>query len=536
MRIGVGINLARVGVLGGDFGVGLGPGGLGVQAAAYLGGIEPYHYADFITNRMLYAGADVGNVTQATGYSFSRASTGYYTNADGTLTSFASGALRRGDRGVLIEGARTNLALWSRDFTNAAWVKVNVTPALDQIGVDGTANSASSLTATAGLGTALQTVISTSAARATTCYVKRITGTGAIEFTSDGIAYTDITSSLSTGSWFRALVTGTITNPVIGFRITTSGDAIAVDFAGLESAAFPSSPIVTVAAAATRAADVLTYTVNTTAQIQAAVASQPEATKGAWTQVTATATISGEDVSLSGGAGFPAAGRSITGLTVGNWYAASVNVTAVSGNQSFEYRNSATPGGGSRVVAQPFNTTGVKVLLFRAEAGNNIEVRGDGGTSTVSFTSLSVKEVPANSLTLYPLSLWAEFERAIDSGGAETVVAMNAPRAEIGVSGGDIIEAFLSASPNSGYATVSGAVSVGSVTKTVVRFAENDVRAARAGTLSSADTSVSAASSPSTLQIGARADGAGSQLFGYIRRAAIFNSALTDAQLQTVST
>jgi hypothetical protein len=209
---------------------------------------------------MLYAGADVGTVAGGTGYSFTRASDGYYENADGTLTLFGSGALRRGDRGVLVEGSRTNLALWSRDFTNAAWVKVNATAALNQVGVDGTVNGASSLTATAGLGTVLQTVVSLSAARATTCYVKRITGTGTIEFTSDNISYTDITSSLSTGSWFRAVVTGTITNPVIGFRITTSGDAIAVDFAGLESAAFPSSPIITTSAAATRAADLLSYT------------------------------------------------------------------------------------------------------------------------------------------------------------------------------------------------------------------------------------------------------------------------------------
>lgn len=240
--------------------------GLSLQAiaTAYLNGIEPYHYADFINNRMLYASEDVGTVAGGTGYSFTRASEGYYENSDGTLTKFASGALRRGGRGLLIEGARTNLALWSRDFTNAAWVKVNVTPALDQIGVDGTANGASSLTATAGLGTVLQTVVSLSAARATTCYVKRITGTGTIEFTSDGIAYTDITSSLSTGSWFRAVVTGTITNPVIGFRITTSGDAIAVDFAGLESAVFPSSPIATTTASATRAADDLNYTAGVT--------------------------------------------------------------------------------------------------------------------------------------------------------------------------------------------------------------------------------------------------------------------------------
>jgi hypothetical protein len=233
----------------------LGPGrssalSLDLQRLASYGASDAW---DFVADQYIRAG-----VASPSGLTVTRASSGYAETSDGRLVEFGANVLRRTDKGVLVEGSRTNLALWSRDFTNAAWVKVNVTAALDQVGVDGTANGASSLTATAGLGTALQTVISGSAARAATCYVKRITGSGTIEFTSDGISYTDITSSLSTGSWFRALVTGTITNPVIGFRITTSGDAIAVDFAGLESAVFPSSPIVTTTASATRAADQVT--------------------------------------------------------------------------------------------------------------------------------------------------------------------------------------------------------------------------------------------------------------------------------------
>ena len=82
------------------------PAFLAYSAKTYLGGVAPYHWLDFVDNRALYAGADVGNVTGATGYSFSRASQGYYTNSDGTLTLFGY-----------------NLCLQSETFENATWQK-----------------------------------------------------------------------------------------------------------------------------------------------------------------------------------------------------------------------------------------------------------------------------------------------------------------------------------------------------------------------------------------------------------------------------
>src|SRR4029450_7617101 len=91
--------------------------------------------------------------------SITRASTGYVTNSDGTLTSFGTNTLRIGNgTGLLVEDARTNLVLRSRDLTNASGTKGNATAALDQTGPDGSANSASSLLATAGNATALQSI------------------------------------------------------------------------------------------------------------------------------------------------------------------------------------------------------------------------------------------------------------------------------------------------------------------------------------------------------------------------------------------
>lgn len=191
--------------------------------------------------------------------STTRASTGYAQTAGGILIPFASNVPRITDQGLLVEEARTNVVLWNRDLTNAAWTKSNVTAALDQTGADGTANSASSLTSTAGNGTVLQAITLGSSARFQSAYVKRLTGTGTINMTLDnGATWTAI---VPTASWTKLTVpTQTLANPTVGFRIVTSGDAIAVDFVQNENGAFATSPILTTTASATRAADVITLT------------------------------------------------------------------------------------------------------------------------------------------------------------------------------------------------------------------------------------------------------------------------------------
>jgi hypothetical protein len=184
-----------------------------------------------------------------------------YFDAAGNLVIAAAGEWRidhdpitRERRGLLLEPGRTNIALKSRDFTHAAWVKTNINAARDVAGIDGTSNTASRLTATAGNATALQAITSTSAGHVTSFFVQRITGTGVIEITqNNGATWTAITL---TASWQRFIIpVATITNPVIGFRIVTSGDAIAVDAVQCEVGAFATSFIITSAAAVTRAAD-----------------------------------------------------------------------------------------------------------------------------------------------------------------------------------------------------------------------------------------------------------------------------------------
>jgi hypothetical protein len=197
---------------------------------------------------------------------FTRAYESIFTGPDGLLKTAGNGApvfdhdpITRACLGLRIEEQRINRLLHNRDLTQAAWVATNITPAKDQIGADGVSNSASSIASTAGNGTILQTITSASAARATSAYVKRITGSGAIEMTQNG--GTTWTAVTVTGNWTRVSIpTATVTNPVVGFRIVASGDAIAVDYVGCEDGSFITSPIATGAATATRSADVASIT------------------------------------------------------------------------------------------------------------------------------------------------------------------------------------------------------------------------------------------------------------------------------------
>ena len=155
--------------------------------------------------------------------------------------------------GLLIEGTRTNLGLHSNDHTNAAWVKTTMTTAKTSTGPDGVVNSATRLTATGANSLSVQTVISASATRAYSVWIRRITGTGNIQLVVDGVTFN---TKAITGSWARYDISqAAVTNPVFGIRIVTSGDAIDVYGNQLESAAFPSSLIPTTTIAVARTDD-----------------------------------------------------------------------------------------------------------------------------------------------------------------------------------------------------------------------------------------------------------------------------------------
>lgn len=252
-------------------------------AVVAINGQCPSTSADF--TRGIYWAKGYGYVPSSALFSVTRAQTvnSYAATSSGLLVPFAANTLRVTDLGVLVEEARTNVATWSRDLTNATWTTSNIAVAKDQIGADGAANSASSILASAANGTILQSITLASSARFQSVYMKRLVGSGEIDMTTDnGATWTRVDSTITSTGYTRVSIpTQTLANPIIGFRIVTNGDKVAVDFTQNENGTFWTSPIPTTNAAVTRNADVITSAGKLTTAIQKS--SVAIAVKALWT-------------------------------------------------------------------------------------------------------------------------------------------------------------------------------------------------------------------------------------------------------------
>ena len=735
-------------------------GGLLTQATSYLAGIEPHHWFDFVNNRALYAGADVGAISNATGYSFSRASAAYYTNSDGTLELFESGQLRmkrtadaghnlllqsqtfdnaswtksgatatansatapdgtntadlfvtsgggsgssyirptiavsvmpgaaytftcyakknagsdrivlrfegdfvsaaveiqfdlnagtvitsppggitasiesaangwyrcavtvaaafatgsggnvwlractsagsltvpldgtlsyaiwgaqlnegssatayvattttpvyaprQGDRGVLIEGARTNLLLRSQEFDNASWTKngagTAIAPSVTAdagAAPDGTMTadrvqfSLNGGTATADVSDLRQNLATTAVAHTFSFWIKSFDGSSTYQMLvrdTNGI----VNQLAVTGTWTRYVLTATYaaTTTALGIGIrggqtpTNSNTAdVLIWGAQLEAGAFPSSYIPTVAASATRAADVLTCTLNSTEELAAAAAASPElvGASSVGTAIPAKVTYEGAGrITLVGASSGEAAAITLsdTNAVPGVTYIWTVTVHSLSGDSFTLLKPSS---GNFGQIAAPGTYSFVDTATGTSDLVRIIEWVG---TLTDLDVTVSVKEVPAEQTALYPLSLWAEFERAVDTGGDEGLLQIDAgsnnDRAWLKVLGSTDIPVIDVTAGNVGQGTPGGssAAAIGVTYKFAGRVQTNSLRTALDGTLGAEDTLATLPATGDTLRFGTRA-AATNPSFGYIRRAAIFSSALSDAQLQTVTT
>jgi hypothetical protein len=195
-------------------------------------------------------------------FNVTRGTTATRVNASGLVEVVASAIPRLdyplggGCPALLVEPSAENLALHSRDLTNAVWSGTTVTTTKNAVGADGVASGATTITATAASGRVLQALSHASQSRVFSAYIRRVTGTGAIQLTTNGGTNWD-TVTITSGYTQVASVARTVASGTVGIRLAVSGDVIEVDFTQGEVGPVATSPIPTTAGTGTRNADVI---------------------------------------------------------------------------------------------------------------------------------------------------------------------------------------------------------------------------------------------------------------------------------------
>lgn len=193
-------------------------------------------------------------------FTVSRNTTATRVNSSGLIESVASGVPRidwlgQSCPGLLVEASGQNQALWSRDLSvSGTWAASGITAVRNAVGADGTASGATTLTATAASATITQNISHASQSRIFSAFMRRVSGTGQIQLTTNGGTNWQ-TVTLTTA--FAPFNSGaqTVASGQVGIRMIASGDVIEVDFTQAEVGPIATSPIPTTSGAVSRAAD-----------------------------------------------------------------------------------------------------------------------------------------------------------------------------------------------------------------------------------------------------------------------------------------
>lgn len=323
---------------------------------------------------------------------FTRATTAWTKLSTGLWASVASGSARScylgadttvgAYGGYFAEGAGIQLVTPTasiRDMSDASWAKVTITAAKTSTGIDGAGSSCSRVTATAGNGTILQTLVAAASNRTYSCFIKRITGTGEIDISEDGTTWTDITSQINSATFTRVSITVSQLNAAFGLRIVTNGDAIDVDFNQFEAGAFATSPMATAGAA--RNTDVLNYAYAGNADTATGAAYAELSTL--WTAANAAA----NDVAIS-------IGNAAAGWLFGNTPDASTIIATLDGTTTVKKTGLTNMNTASRKRACSWGLSGQSITgdgvavatgLFDGAFGNNVNIGIGHGSSANSW-------------------------------------------------------------------------------------------------------------------------------------------------------
>ena len=188
-------------------------------------------------------------------------SSGYVTDAGVDIPRFDYNPVTLALRGLLLEGSAINLLNRSETFatsggSNNHWNDTNLTRTSTNNTSPRNDATALRITASAANGTIISSAaIGTSALRTLSIWLRRVTGTGDIQYTLNN--GTNWTTQVITSSWVRYSFAATTADQRVGFRIVTSGDAIELWGAQLEAGSGSTSYISTTGSQVTRNADFL---------------------------------------------------------------------------------------------------------------------------------------------------------------------------------------------------------------------------------------------------------------------------------------
>ncbi len=265
-----------------------------------FGSQRPYADLNFAGGSFGLDGRSVSDLTALPGFTFTRASTAMFYGSNGLLQTAASGVARLvydpvtlASQGILVEEARTNLALQSQTF-GTTWTQTSITVGdnvaaspdgtsnADGIVEDGTSNPhrvSQAVSVVSGTAYTLSVFVKV----ANVNFIQLVFGTptyfpagnGAWFNVSTGVVVSTGTSTTSTitsvgNGWYRCGITVTaVGTGSVNFFLNPSDNSSSATYTGtngrtsvylwqaqLEAGTGASSPVPTTTAAVTRAADV----------------------------------------------------------------------------------------------------------------------------------------------------------------------------------------------------------------------------------------------------------------------------------------